>query len=83
MHIRWSFVQGHHKDVSVTGKICSWLMNVVKEGLPQFVELRTVEEKMSCWLNVTSTNANGIYCVSKTMLNFMFIELAETNKQSG
>ena len=26
--------------------------------------------------NVTSRNANGIYCVVKTMLKFVFIEMA-------
>ena len=31
--------------------------------------------------NLTSKNTNGIYCIIKTMLKLMFIEMAKTKTQ--
>ena len=44
------------------------MFNVVKEGLPCFTVLKTVEKEMIYGFNVTFTNTNGIYCVVNTML---------------
>ena len=44
-----------------------------------FVLLHNIQgngERNDLWINVTSTNTNGIYCVVKTMLKLMFIEMA-------
>ena len=46
-----------------------------KEFLFCFRVFRAVEKEMIYQFNATSTNTNGIYCVSKTMLKLVFIEM--------
>ena len=51
-------------------------LNVVKEGWPCFTVFRAMEKEMVYGFNVTSPNTNETYCVVKTMLKLMLIEMA-------
>ena len=61
------------KEIELT--IFYWCFEYCKEVLICFAVFRAVEKEMIYQFNATSTNANGIYCVSKTMLKLMFIEM--------
>ena len=50
-------------------------LDVVKDGVPCFTVFRTVEKEMIYGFNVTSTNTNVVYCIKKTILKLMFIEM--------
>ena len=52
-----------------------------QRGFPRLKVIRAVEKETIYGLNVASTNANGIYCVVKTIFKLTFIEMAETKTQ--